>query len=62
MRRDLPVIYEDESLDRVLEKFSKHEVSSLALIDGSSTEKHKRVLGRITRARLMHRYQQALSQ
>lgn len=62
MRRDLPVIYEDETLDRVLQKFSKHDVSSLALIDGASTEKNKRVLGRITRARLMNRYQQALSQ
>ncbi|MEQ9617009.1 MAG: chloride channel protein [Phycisphaerales bacterium] len=62
LRRDLPVIFEDETLDRVLEKFSKHDVSSLALLDAESSEKNKRVLGRITRARLMQRYQQALSQ
>ncbi|MBN4060245.1 chloride channel protein [Planctomycetaceae bacterium AH-315-I19] len=62
LRRDLPVIYEDETLDRVLEKFSMHDVSSLALVDGESTSPKSRVLGRITRARLMQRYQQALSQ
>jgi len=62
VRCDLPVIFEDETLDRVLEKFSKHDVSSLAMIDGQSTEMNKRVVGRITRARLMSRYQQALSE
>ena len=62
LRRDLPVIFEDETLDRVLEKFSKHDVSSLALVDGESSAQNKRVLGRITRARLMQRYQQALSE
>ena len=61
VRRDLPTIWPDETLDRVLEKFSKYDVASLALIDNTSKE-GRPVIGLITRARLMHRYQQVLSE
>ncbi|MEM8835700.1 MAG: chloride channel protein [Planctomycetota bacterium] len=61
LRRDLPTIDVDEGLDTVLGKFSKHDVSSLALVDQTSSHPHK-VLGLLTRSRLMRRYQQALSE
>ncbi|MCA9311088.1 MAG: chloride channel protein, partial [Phycisphaerales bacterium] len=61
MRRDLPIISPDETLDRVLEKFSKHDVASLPLID-SNARNGTPVIGLITRARLMHRYQQVLAE
>ncbi len=60
MRRDLPTVSPDETLDRVLEKFSKHDVASLALVDDST--KARQVLGLITRGRLMQRYQRALTE
>ena len=62
MKTDIPPIHAGDTLDTVMNKLAKHDVTSLALIDGASTEKNKRVLGRITRARLMNRYQRALSQ
>jgi CIC family chloride channel protein len=61
LRSDLPTITPDEQLDIVLEKFSKHDVSSLALIDPESGEARK-VIGLITRERLMRRYQEALAE
>lgn len=60
LRSDLPTIQPDEGLDVVLEKFSKHDVASLALIDPESGEGRK-VIGLITRDRLMRRYQEALA-
>jgi CIC family chloride channel protein len=57
MRSDLPTVNRAETMDVVLDKFSRHEVSSLTLVD---EEQH--VQGMITRARLMHRYQQALGE
>lgn len=59
MRRDLPTVSPGETLDQVLEKFSKHDVASLALVDDQSPTRV--VLGLITRGRLMQRYQRALS-
>ncbi len=56
-RSDLPVVMPDESLDLVLEKFSRHDVHSLAVLDQSGGE----VRGLITRARLMGKYQSVLS-
>ncbi len=61
MRRDLPTIWPDETLDRVLEKFSKYDVASLPLVNSESREGLP-VIGLITRARLMHRYQQVLAE
>ena len=62
VRQDLPVIVPDETLDSVLKKFSDADVSSLALVestpDGRAGDK---VLGLITRGRLMRRYNEALN-
>ena len=57
-RSDLPTVTPDETLDMVLDKFSRHDVQSLAVLDESGDGS---VLGLITRSRLMHRYQGALS-
>jgi len=56
MRDDLPTIEPDETLDIVIDKFSRHEVASLAMVSKG------RVRGLITRTRLMRRYQQALAE
>jgi CIC family chloride channel protein len=61
LRRDIPTVHPDETLDAVMEKFSKHEVNSLAMIDPNS-ESGKKVTGLITRARLMTRYQKAIAE
>ncbi len=58
MVRSIPTITPEESLDSVLEKFSKHDVSSLAMVEGDGQQ--ARVMGLVTRARLMARYHQAL--
>ena len=56
-RTDLPYVTPDETLDVVLEKFSKSDVDSLpVLINGDIS----RISGLVTRARLMKRYQSAL--
>jgi len=60
LRRDIPTVHPDETLDQVLEKFGMHEVNSLALIDPES-QTSKRVTGLITRARLMAHYQHELT-
>ena len=58
-RSDLPFLTPDETLDVVLEKFSKADVDALAvLIDGDA----KQVSGLLTRNCLMKRYQHALDQ
>ncbi|MDY7108850.1 MAG: chloride channel protein [Planctomycetota bacterium] len=57
-RDDLPTVTPDETLDRVLFKFSKYDVHSLAVLDEGGK---KAVLGLITRSRLIQRYHAALS-
>ncbi|MHC4992169.1 MAG: chloride channel protein [Planctomycetota bacterium] len=59
VRSDLPTVTPDEPLDVVLDKFSRHDVQSLSVLedDGQGA-----VLGLITRSRLMHRYQRALNE
>ncbi len=57
-RSDLPTVTPEETLDVVLDKFSKHDVHSLAVLDETGD---RVVLGLITRSRLMHRYQTALA-
>lgn len=57
MRSDLPTVRPGDTLDTVLDKFSKHEVSSLPIVDGST-----RVTGMITRSRLLRQYQEQLDQ
>ena len=56
-RTDLPVVTQDETLDIVLDKFSRYDVHSLAVLDES---REGVVVGLITRSRLMQRYQNAL--
>ncbi len=55
MRTQLSTVSLDETLDVVMDKFARHEVSSLPVLDAG-----KRVKGVITRPRLMRQYQQAL--
>ena len=55
-RVDLPTVERDETLDQVLNKFSAHDVQSLAVINSATQE----VIGLITRTRLMREYQRAL--
>ena len=55
MRTNLPTIAPHQTLDVVLEQFARHDVSSLAVVEGD------RVKGVITRSRLMRQYQQELS-
>ncbi|RMD64774.1 MAG: CBS domain-containing protein [Planctomycetota bacterium] len=70
MRTDLPVVTPDETLDSVLDKFSRFDVASLPVVDGQvdgeaeseGTVKGAAPLGLITRGRLMQRYQTALRQ
>ncbi|MBL6997234.1 MAG: chloride channel protein [Phycisphaerales bacterium] len=56
-RSDLPTITNEETLDLVLDKFSRSDVQSLVLIDPLGE-----ILGLVTRSRLMNRYQKALDQ
>jgi len=63
VRRDLPTVEPEETLDSVLNKFSKHDVSSLAMVRPPATGAgNGAVLGLITRGRLMRRYHTALSE
>ena len=56
-RSDLPVVSYEETLDVVLDKFSRSDVQSLALIKSQGE-----ISGLITRSNLMKRYQTALNQ
>tara|TARA_X000001036_G_scaffold287890_1_gene267488 strand:- start:4921 stop:6735 length:1815 start_codon:yes stop_codon:yes gene_type:complete len=56
-RSDLPTIAEEETLDLVLDKFSRNDVQSLALISSGGI-----IMGLVSRTRLMTRYQAALNQ
>ena len=56
MRTNLPTVALHQTLDVVLEQFARHDVSSLAVIEGDH------VKGVITRSRLMRQYQQKLSE
>jgi len=58
VRTNLPPIDPEETLDLVLEKFSRHDVSSLPITSGG--DRHAEVIGLLTRTRLMQRYQKAL--
>ena len=57
-RSDLPTVTADETLDLVLDKFSRFDVQSLAVIDEA---KDGSILGLITRDGLMRQYQRALT-
>ncbi len=55
-RTDLPSVSTDETLDVVLEKFSRADVDALPVLTG------RHATGVVTRNRLMKRYQKALDQ
>jgi CIC family chloride channel protein len=59
IRSDLPVVKHTDDLGMVLEAFSRHEVSHLP-VTMSSRPNH--VIGLISRAGLMRRYQQVLAE
>jgi predicted transcriptional regulator len=54
-RCDLPTISLEETLDVILDKFSRSDTQSLVVLD-----EQENISGLITRSRLMSRYQQAL--
>lgn len=57
MRTNLPTVAPHQTLDVILEQFAKHDVSSLAVVDGTD-----KIKGVITRSRLMRQYQSSLSE
>ncbi len=56
-RDDLPVVYPDETMDVALDRFSRHDVERLAVL---SRDVPAQVMGLISRASLMNRYQREL--
>jgi CIC family chloride channel protein len=56
-RSDLPTIAPGETLDLVLDKFSRHDVASLAVVDAAMN-----VRGLLSRSRLIRHYQRLLEQ
>jgi CIC family chloride channel protein len=57
-RSDLPTVTPEETLDVVLDKFSRSDVESLTVLD----DRGERIRGLITRSNLMRRYQSALDE
>ncbi len=58
-RSDLPTVTPDDTLDVVLDMFSRYDVASLAVLRGQDDGA---VLGLITRSRLLEKYQSALAE
>lgn len=56
LRDSLPTLSPDETLDTVMDKFSRQDVASLCVVEPQSN----RPLGLVTRAEVMKRYQRAL--
>ena len=59
MRTDIPTIHPDESLDTVLDKFARLDVSSICLVHDKEPD---RPMGLITRSNVMARYHRALEE
>lgn len=59
LRTDLPVIFPDETLDAVVDRFAEHDVSSLCLV---TSGKNQTPVGLITRGNVMSRYRKALEE
>jgi len=59
MRPGIPTTHPDESLDEVMDKFSRHDGDGLAVLDPDADD---RVVGVITRSHLMRQYHLALEQ
>jgi chloride channel protein, CIC family len=58
MRGDLPTVGRDETLDIVLDTFSKHDAQTLAVVDELDETK---AVGLLTRSRMLAKYQSVLS-
>lgn len=56
VRRDVPPLTPDHTLEQALDRFSRHDVHALPVLD----PKTQHVLGMAGRARMMHRYQEEL--
>ncbi len=59
-RTDLPSVTLDDTLDVVLDRFSSHDAASLAVVSGA--DEGLRVVGVLTRTRLMREYQHKLTE
>lgn len=59
MRTDLPTVHRDDTLDTVLQRFARHDVSSLCVV---SPIDPTLAMGMITRSEVMRRYQRALEE
>ncbi|MFM7799823.1 MAG: chloride channel protein, partial [Planctomycetota bacterium] len=57
MRDDLPSVLRDDTLDVALDRFSRHDVESLPVVDSHAS---RRVLGLVSRRTLLQRYQREL--
>jgi CIC family chloride channel protein len=62
MRSDLPTLTHDETLDVAMDRFSRHDAQSLAVLDDAEADGGQRVRGLLTRAGLMQRYHKALEE
>jgi CIC family chloride channel protein len=58
MRTDVPVTHEDETMDTAFQKLSVREVDAIAVVDPAT----RRLLGVLTRERLMQAYGDVLSE
>jgi CIC family chloride channel protein len=58
MRTDVPVTHEDETMDTAFQKLSVREVDAIAVVDPAT----QRLLGVLTRERLMQAYGDVLSE
>jgi CBS domain-containing protein len=61
MRHDIPVLHADESLDAVMNKLAKHDVTSLCLVR-PGPETAQIPVGLVTRGRVLSRYHDALEE
>lgn len=59
LRTDLPTVEAGEHLDTAMDKFARYDVSSLPLVDETNGS---RVIGLLTRSKLLHRYHDALDE
>ena len=57
MRTDIPTTTPDETLDEVMDKFSQYDGEGMAVLDESGSD---RVVGVMTRSRMMRQYHMAL--
>ena len=56
-RDDLPIVRPDDTFDMALDRFSRHDVESLPVMEAGGD---RRVLGLVSRQSLLQRYQQEL--